>query len=402
MHRVTMIGVVFTCLMSAAGLPAAKRLVMAAPVETIDVLAREPMIAQHPAGALFVAGYGHPSPTLWKSTDGGGRWTRVNVGSEADGAVGNSDVDLAVSRAGTLYFVTMGFKRTVGEGTHITVGVSRDIGASWKWTIISRTRFDDRPWVEVERDGTAHVIWNDGSGVRHAMSRDDGATWNEGPRIHDKGGSSHLAVGPSREVAVRVAPFSASGNKVDEGVDLIAVSTDGGATWRKTPAPGVREWSVPIFGPDAFPRWVEPLAWDARGALYSLWTNREGLWLARSKDQGATWTTWRLIESADLLYFPYLIARGRGELAASWTSGRADALQTHVARIDVGDGAPQFLETSFVPETYGFGTSNSVRDTAGEYVPVVFLKNGDLGVVSTIQNQAKSRFGFSWRKVSPR
>jgi hypothetical protein len=43
--------------------------------------------------------------------DGGNRWTRVNVGSEADGAIGNSDVDLAMARDGTLYFVTNQGKR---------------------------------------------------------------------------------------------------------------------------------------------------------------------------------------------------------------------------------------------------------------------------------------------------
>ena len=193
---------------------------------------------------------------------------------------------------GTLYFVTLVFDEKAMEGKQISVGVSKDVGATWKWTLLSKTRFDDRPWVKVAPDGTAHVIWNDGAGVCHAVSQDGGLTWTERDRIHPKGGSSHLAVGPNGEIAVRVMPQSAAGTKYDEGVDLIAVSTDGGTDVAKQEAPGYREWNSGSYFP--VPRWVEPLAWDARGALYSFWTNLKGIWLARSVDQGATWTTWQL------------------------------------------------------------------------------------------------------------
>ena len=81
-------------------------LTLAAPIEHLDVVAREPMIVEHPDGTLFVGGYGaafmsgkkSDEATLWKSRDGGTTWERVNVGTEADGMAGNSDVDLAVAR----------------------------------------------------------------------------------------------------------------------------------------------------------------------------------------------------------------------------------------------------------------------------------------------------------------
>ena len=76
-----------------------------------DRIAREPMLVEHPGGVLFVAGYGMAArptnvetPNLWKSTDGGKAWTRVDVGTAVQGALGNSDVDLAVAGDGTLYF----------------------------------------------------------------------------------------------------------------------------------------------------------------------------------------------------------------------------------------------------------------------------------------------------------
>src|SRR2546427_10153311 len=219
-------------------------LAVAQRVEHLDVAGREPMVVEHPEGSLFVAGYGpQPRPTLWKSRDRGATWTRVDVGSEAQGAIGNSAVDLTVSRDGTLYFVNMSFDRVALEGTQIAIGVSRDTGATWVWTTLSQTRFDARPWVAVAPDGAAHVIWNDGSGVLHTASRDRGVTWSTPTRIHSQGGSSHLAVGPHGAVAVRIVPLSASGNKFDPGVDLIAVSTDGGTTWQEHSAPGQRDWA---------------------------------------------------------------------------------------------------------------------------------------------------------------
>jgi Neuraminidase (sialidase) len=112
-----------------------------------------------------------------------------------------------------------------------------------------------------------HVIWNDG-GVFYRASRDRGATWSESARLNEHGGSSHLAVGPHGEIAVRIVPLSASGFQYDEGVDLIAVSADGGKTWQKRPAPGDREWAETINA--TVPRWVEPLAWMARSTRSGL------------------------------------------------------------------------------------------------------------------------------------
>jgi hypothetical protein len=384
------------------------KLVLTRQVEHLDAPAREPMIIEHPSGAQFVTGYGAGQPRLWKSLDRGATWTRLNVGTEAQGAVGNSDVDLAVDRDGTIYFVTMGYNNRTGEGASVAVGVSRDIGVTWSWSMISKSRFDDRPWVAVLPDGSAHLIWNDGSGVNYAVSRDRGVSWMKQPRIHDQGGSSHLATGPNREVAVRITPKSASGHKYDEGVDLIAVSSDGGATWRKHPAPGRREKDFPQGGQRGIiPRWVEPLAWDARGWLYSLWTDQTGVWLARSSDRARTWTQWRLVESTDVAYYPYLVAHGKGELAATWFTGSSETLHWHVARIDIGDrNRPQIRESAPL-QADSWNAPNRpgdqrIRNPAGEYLGVTFLRDGGVVVVSPIQDSLSQRFGFSWWRFDAR
>lgn len=364
--------------------------------------AREPMIVQAPDGALFVSGYGEDAPLLWRSGDNGTTWSSVNVGTPADGAVGNSDVDLAIAPDGTLYFVAMSFDRNRGEGRGIAVGTSRDGGASWTWTSLSRDRFDDRPWVKVAPDGTAHAIWNDGAGVSHAVSSDRGVTWSERPRIHTLGGSSHLAISAAGAIAARITPVSASGNKFDSGVDRVAVSTDEGSAWALRELPGTRDWAAFSDTVD-FLRWVEPVAWDSAGALFSLWSEGKALWIARSTNQGASWTRWPIVNDSTTLYFPYLIARGNGELAATWFSGLRDSVRANVARISVSADSSQApvvrrAERFAFPAVARSDTSaKPLRETAGEYIPILFLRDGGVAVVTTIQDRAQNRFGFSFR-----
>jgi hypothetical protein len=397
--------------------PQEGRLVVARHVEHIDTVARELAVIQHPNGTLFVAGYGgiwtdsfaemqrlHSTywrSRLWKSADSGATWARVDVGPGAQGVIGNSDVSLAESSSGTIYFVTMTYDGAKGEGQGMSVGVSHDAGTTWKWSVLSHNRFDDRPWVVVAPDGTAHVIWNDGAGVQHVMSHDDGATWSPPVRIYDKGGSSHLAVGPSGELAVRISSSSASGNSFDRGVDLLAISTDAGITWRTSASPGNRTWTAPDSA-EVVPRWVEPVAWDAKGRLYSLWTDTSGVWLARSSDRGAQWTVWQLVHCSEVCYYPYLIARADGDLAATWMSGKDDALRWNAAKISasastdrpvVALSGPLEMNAWFPDREHHLH-----RDTGGEYLTPIFLRSGDIGVATVIQ--APDRQGFEWWRLA--
>jgi hypothetical protein len=153
-------------------------------------------------------------------------------------------------------------------------------------------------------------------------------------------------------------------------------------------------------------RW--PLAWDAQGALYSFWADGKDLRLARSADKGETWTTWRVASGDGVSYYPYLIAKGRGELVASWFSGRGESLKAHVARIDASDAAapPKVtLAAPFELDCWQAGArpeDRQVRYIGGEYLATTFLKEGGLGVVSFIQNPREQRFGFSWRRFEAR
>jgi len=397
---------------TAADVPA-RELVLTDRVDHLDQLAREPMLVLHPDGALFVSGYGsqvtgrdpEAPPQLWRSDDGGASWAGVDVGDASTGAAGNSDVDLAVGPDGTLYFASMGFDRDRAEGTHVAVGASSDAGVSWRWTRLSQDRFDDRPWVEVAPGGAAgraHAVWNDGAGVAHATSVDGGRTWAEGPRIRDLGGSSHLAVGPAGEVAVRVTPLSASGNRFDQGVDVVAVSLDGGQTWLEHDAPGTRQWDPTFRDPNVVSRWVEPLAWTSGGALCSLWSEGASVMLARSEDHGVTWRLRTVAEVGDagsVAFFPYLAAGPGGRLAATWFEGGATDLVSRVALIDWREDAPVVLVAEpFRPDAFTETEGAATPTPAGEYLPVAFLDESILAVVSPIQDAGNDRWGFTfWR-----
>jgi hypothetical protein len=158
---------------SASDKPAITRTLVATEgVDHLDRLAWEAMVVELSDGGLFVSGYDNDSeksPGLWRSRDHGATWESVNVGSKAEGAIGDSDVDLAVGPDDTLYFVAMTYDVKKYEGVRIAVGASKDAGTKWSWRILSENRFDDRPWVGVAPDRTAHVIWNDGSGVPYAV-----------------------------------------------------------------------------------------------------------------------------------------------------------------------------------------------------------------------------------------
>ena len=330
------------------------------------------MLMEHPSGALFIAGYGSNDPNdipkLWKSVDHGNTWSRVNVGKQADGAIGNSDVDLAVS---------------------------------WQWSVLSRERKVDRPWVKTAADGRVYVIWNDGRTVQCRVSSDRGVHWMSSTVSVEGGGSSHLTVGPRGQVAVRLTPVSQSGLGYTEGLDLIAVSTDSGMHWVKYPAPGTRDWVLaPKTGSDATSRWVEPLAWSNDGTLYSLWTTKDAVWLAGSSSGGGPWATWKVAACSEVCYFPYLVAHGK-ELAATWTSGREEKQAFHVARLTMGDAGPKTVaeSTPIQLEIWTNGekpTDPQQRDTGGEYYAAAFLRDGKLGVVTPVRNKEKTKFGFTF------
>lgn len=390
MHRWLSLLLFAACGASAHPLPP-RQLVEVSHIDHLDHVAREPALAVSSSGRLFVAGYGAAQPELWQSDDHGTTWTPVALGA---GAVGNSDVDLAIAPDGTIYFVNLLFDREAGKGKSIAVAASHDEGATWTWTTLSAQPLDDRPWVVVATDGSAHVIWSNEGGVHHAVSHDRGATWQEGKLVAVAGGSSHFVAGPHGLLAARITPTWGGGAKLTMGIDKIRLSGDNGTTWTTVQAPGERKWRMlgDTDDPDAL-HWVEPLAFDSDGDLYSVWTGDHGLHVARSRDRGTTWKQF-LIATGDV-FFPYAIATEPGTLVVTWFSASKPALadlRWHIARVD-GQNMSE-PPSQPLPCTRKDEHGAVAQDTCGEYLMPAALPGGRIGVATTIQHDAQGGFTF--------
>jgi len=375
-------------------------------IDHIAALAREPMVCEHPNGTLFVSGYrnGSDSPQLWKSTNKGKAWQEVDVGTSDQGAIGNSDVDLFIDMKGNIYLLSMTYTKiprnlenfdfSSMKGERITVGVSKDGGQSWNWKTISENDYDDRPWITATTDGILHIIWNDGKGIHHVVSTDEGDTWQNRPDISTKGGSSFLANGHNGQLTVRVTPLSASGQKMDEGIDLIRLSLDNGKSWKDVAIPGSRTWTKDFSG---IPMWVEPMVWDQEDKLYLLWSEGKTLKLGITHDDGNTWKEHSILQSPDTLYYPYMEMSKQGILC-TWVSGFNENIRHHAAILTIEEENIQInrLEAQKLDIWSRFQIGDYQRSTGGEYFPIIPLKNGNFGMVTTIQNSKAGREGFTW------
>lgn len=98
-----------------------------------------------------------------------------------------------------------------------------------------------------------------------------------------------------------------------------------------------------------------------------------------------------------------LTARRAGELAAVWYSGAGADLHWQVCTIQVNDRNPSST-CSTAQRTDAWTKGDPAKDyaparsVAGEYLPALFLNDGDLAVVTPVQNYTTNHFGFSfWR-----
>jgi hypothetical protein len=124
--------------------------------------------------------------------------------------------------------------------------------------------------------------------------------------------------------------------------------------------------------------------------------------LAQSRDQGRTWRHSLIVETNDTTaFFPYLVARGTGELAATWFAARMPgyrSLRAQAARLQVNeDGGPPGVRTASLQIDVA---PDAGPPTGGEYFPIVFLRAGGLAIVTTIQNRPAKRLGFSYWAIA--
>lgn len=250
----------------------------------------EPSVVAGPEGRIYVGA----TPGFWRSMDGGATFDQLGEDACFDELPGGTcmpgraykdpgldaydgDIDFAVDAQGALYYVGL-----FGDAGTVPFMRSRDGGDTWTEPFdLANGNDSDRQWIDALPNGTLYVTW-----------RDRGAPDASDPPAHR----------------------------------LFRRSPDGGATW----GPPV------IMGDDAL---QGPLAHDpARGALYSAFYE-DGVRIARSTDEGATWTTLAVTsEERDLRFrngyaitkFPVAAVDEAGTVYVVWATdapvaGPADA-----------------------------------------------------------------------------
>jgi len=216
-----------------------------------QISAAEPGVLQAPGGRVFVtapSAIESLSSHVWRSLDGARTFevldNRISA-SFADprhgpcsDAIGGADGDLIFDRTGRLYFADL-------ESFSVNVAVSMDWGDNWTCRAISSsTPLVDRPWL-------APASTADGSGP----NIDAYLAYTDAPTVS------------TQPVTKQVKPFEVH----------LDVTTDGGEHWTRR---NIYARSL-IHGPGRF--FTGP-----DGTLYHAFTGENAVWLARSRDQGAT------------------------------------------------------------------------------------------------------------------
>ena len=222
---------------------------------------------------------------VWKSTDGGLRWTSSWPldRTQSTGA-------LAAAPDGVLYAGTGeptpagGYVVSVGEGVYR----SDDGGASWEPSGLEDSGSIGRIAVDPEDPDTifaaaaGHLLFPGDRGLYR--SRDGGGSWDlvlEGENAST--GAIDVAVGPDGLVLAAMWDRDVLEKRLTGAGSGVHVSKDGGDTWEEARLPGLEEEAGRIgvaLSPSDPARGYAVVANDSGGEAVGLW---------RSDDAGRTW-----------------------------------------------------------------------------------------------------------------
>ena len=185
--------------------------------------------------------FGSVGGGVWKTTDGGERWTNITDGQLETSSVGA--IAVAPSDPNVIY-VGMGEHAVRGVMTSHGDGVykSTDAGRTWTHIGLNRTRHISKVRVHPTDPDT---VWVAAQGAAYGPSKDRGVyrssdggkTWTQQLFINDTTGPADLAVDPTNPRILYAAmwdhlrqPWEVRSGGPGSGIHK---TTDGGATWQR-------------------------------------------------------------------------------------------------------------------------------------------------------------------------
>lgn len=196
--------------------------------------------------------YAATSGGIFRSDDGGASWAALSDAS-----------DLPVPRPGAIQSVA----GALYAATRTALFVSRDGGAAWS-RVYDAGQGVLTGWAAAPSDSDVIYLGRETAAGDQAMFRsaNGGTTWQRSPL----GYASRVAVDPNNPKLAYAATH-----------ERVAITNDGGVSWTTT-----AEWQDPLIGP-------ADLALGAGDTVVVAGWARQGGFVSRSGDGGATWSTTR-------------------------------------------------------------------------------------------------------------
>lgn len=289
-----------------------------------------------------------------EAREGGKYWGRPQfidtAGAEPISSRGN-DVQLATSgRRRVAVFQVKG--ELPGNGP-LMVAVSDDQGAHWHSGILPVSGDPQRnqayPDVEIDADGTIHLVWLDdreengsSQGLRAAISRDGGQSWQSESTV-DTDVCTCCSTRLSRLPDASLALLYRDHAPKDMRLAMNSATED---RWQTTQTVGAFNWRV-----DACPHSSSGITSVRDGETVvmhaAIWTgeeNQTGVHYLRSNPAGTAWPTQLLIDGAG--GDPDIASGPTGQLAIVYRKGHGQ--QSRIALVESTDGGahwsrPQLL-----------------------------------------------------------
>lgn len=367
------------------------------------------------------------SAWVYVSSNAGKSWSNINLGKPAglNFIVGN-DPSVAWDADGRGYLVYGGFdsKRTSGENG-VFLSMTTDNGTTWTkhlpvilhtGVMTKDSAFEDKYYISIDNahaspyKGHLYIPWkrvydrDSSTQIVITKSTDRGATWSSPKRVSTVltgksldttfGQSFPLAAtGPNGEVYVvwNYGPLRSIGfaSSLDGGstwsaprniitYNWLGVAMNTGSQYNHTLKGGTRVETYPSLV-------VDTTSSQRKGWLYLSWAADRvpNIYFSRSTDQGATWSTPRIIHRDTLndQYWQWMALDGTsGDLAITYLDSRDDP-ENRMSRAYVSisrDGGETWVDRSVGDVSFDirrnpFGSSSLSGVFAGDYSGCAFI-----------------------------